>query len=144
MRIFIPGNVPSLKNSKIATSKGVFASKTVRKYLQALGVKSYSVRKRAVENYKTRPNLFSEAVEPMLMLLNSAIPPHLIGFHFVRGTKHKFDWINAVQIMADLLVVHRVIPEDDMTVFIPYAFPNPEGDYFSYDKKKPGCILAVF
>ncbi len=31
--IFIPGNIPSLKNSKIATSKGVFSSKTVKKFL---------------------------------------------------------------------------------------------------------------
>ena len=39
--IFIPGNVPSLKNSKIKTERGVFASKTVTTYLKLFGIKSF-------------------------------------------------------------------------------------------------------
>ena len=34
--IFIPHNVPSLKNSKVKTSKGIFASPTVSKYIRKL------------------------------------------------------------------------------------------------------------
>lgn len=140
MRIFIPGNCPSLKNSKIATSKGVFMSKTVRKYLQSLGVKSYSVRKRTVENYKTRPNLFEEAVKPMREYLARHTPPYSIGFHFIRGARHKFDFTNACAIICDLLVAHRVIKDDNMDILIPSPFVYLNL-WYSYDKKKPGCLL---
>jgi len=137
---FIPENVPSLKNSKIATARGVFHSKTVRKYLQKLGVKKYSVSKRTVENYKTRPNLFEIAVADMRKYLKTRKPPYIIGFHFVRGTRHKADFINLMQIIADLLVAHRVIPEDNMDNFIPYPrWCN--GGWYSYDKSGPGVII---
>ena len=141
MRIFIPGNVPSLKSSKVATAKGVFPSKTVRKYLQSLGVKKYSSRKRTVENYKTRPNLFEEAVVPMrIYLALFRKPPYLIGFHFVRGTRHKFDFTNTTAIIEDLLVAHRVIEDDNMDILIPS--PYLLGDlWYGYDKDRPGCLL---
>jgi len=141
MRIFIPGNVPSLKNSKISVQgKGVFMSKTVRKYLQSLGVKKYSVSKGTVENYKTRPNLFEEAVAPMRNYLVSLYPPYLIGLHFIRGTRHRFDWMNAGAIICDLLVAHQVIIDDDMDNLIPSPYLLG-GAWYSYDKEKPGCIL---
>ncbi len=56
--IFIPGNVPSLKNSKIKTARGIFPSKTVMKYLRSLGIQKYSVSKKEVIGFKTRDNLF--------------------------------------------------------------------------------------
>lgn len=140
MRVFIPGNTPSLKNSKVATPKGVFMSKTVRKYLQFLGVKNYSVSKHTVENYKTRPNLFEEAVAPMRAYLATLYSPYLIGFHFIRGSKHKFDWMNAAAIIADLLVAHKVIFDDDMDNLIPSPYLIGD-DWYSYDKERPGCIL---
>lgn len=43
---FIPGNVPSLKNSKVKTNKGIFPSKTVSKYLKSFGIISYSSEKK--------------------------------------------------------------------------------------------------
>lgn len=140
MRVFIPGNVPSLKSSKVATSKGVFPSKTVRKYLQFLGVKSYSSRKRTVEPYKTRPNLFEEAVAPMRDYLATLYPPYLIGIYFVRGTRHRFDFTNAAAIIEDLLVAHQVIEDDNMDILIPS--PYQLGDlWYGYDKTHPGCLL---
>ena len=48
MRIFIPGNVPSLKNSKVKTGRGIFASPTVTKYLKSLGIQRFSSRKKEV------------------------------------------------------------------------------------------------
>ena len=55
--IFIAGNTPSSKNSRVNTSRGSFASKTVTKYLRSLGIKSYSSSKRTVEDYKTKENI---------------------------------------------------------------------------------------
>ena len=40
--IFIPGNTPSLKNSKVKTARGIFSSTTVKKYLRNLGIQNYS------------------------------------------------------------------------------------------------------
>jgi len=139
-KIFITGNTPSLKNSKVATAKGVFMSKTVRKYLQKLGVKSYSVSKKTFENYKTRPNLFELAVAPMRNELQNKIPPHVIGLHFVRGTRQKADWVNLAQIVCDLLVAHGVVFDDDMDYLIPTPY-EIDGRWYGYDKDNPGVII---
>lgn len=138
--IFIPFNTPSLKNSKVATSKGVFPSKTVRKYLQNLGIAKYSCSKGTHVNYKTRPNLFEQAVEPMKETLSLRKPPHEIGLFFIRDSKRKFDWINAVQIICDLLTAHSVIADDDMDNLIPIPI-NIAGSWYTVDKERPGCII---
>ncbi|MDO9463726.1 MAG: hypothetical protein Q7J67_00250 [bacterium] len=140
MRIHIPGNTPSLKNSKVATVKGVFHSKTVRKYLQKLGVKKYSVSKKTVENYKTRPNLFEAAVKSMRADLKKRKPPHIIGFHFVRDSKHKFDITNAMAIVCDLLVAHDVIEDDNADHLIPMPI-KINNVWYQIDKEFPCCIV---
>lgn len=143
--IFVPGNVPSLKNSKVATSKGVFPSKTVRKYLQNLGVKKYSCSRGTFENYKTRPNLFEEAVAPMKELFTQKEPvpypiPCTIGLFFIRNSRRRFDWINAAQIICDLLTAHGVIHDDDMDNLIPMPI-QVAGSWYTIDKERPGCII---
>lgn len=137
--IFLPGNVPSLKNSKVATKHGVFHSKTVRKYLQALGVKSFSARS-GVENYKTRPNMFEMHFRGQFDDISYPLP---IGFHFVRSTKRQFDFHNAVQIIADLLVAHRFIEDDNMDCMIPIPMVI-NGKWYSVDKRQPGVIVKVW
>lgn len=138
--LFIKGNVPSLKNSKIKTSRGVFASKTVRKYLQKQGIVKYSVRDKTVTGYKTRDNEFAKNEK---FFSNIGDPPYKVGFHFVRGSKHKFDFHNAVQIIADLMVAHDFIPEDDMDHFIPLPYQK-EGKWYSYDKDNPGVWIKIY
>ena len=138
--LFVPGNVPSLKNSKIKTTRGVFASKTVRKYLQKQGIVRYSVRDKIVIGYKTRDNEFAKN-EKFFNQLGKA--PYKIGFHFVRGSKHKFDFHNAVQILADLMVAHDFIPEDDMDNLIPFPYKK-EKVWYSYNKEKPGVWIKIY
>lgn len=146
MRTFIPGNVPSSKNSKIMTKRGIFHSKTVSKYLQKLGVKKYSAK--GYENYKKRPNLFEEAIAPMKNELNHfrKDPPYQIGFFFIRGTRHKFDFINACQIICDLLVAHGVLEDDNMDYLIPYPLSSRKlteigKGWYGYNKENPGVWL---
>lgn len=138
--IFIEGNTPSLKNSKVATSKGVFPSKTVRKYLQNLGVKKYSCSKGTYENYKTRPNLFEKAVGPMKGFLSTRKPPYVISLFFIRNSKRKFDWINAAQIICDLLTAHGVIQDDNMDYLIPMPI-QVAGSWYTVDTDRPGCLI---
>jgi len=138
---FIPGNVPSLKNSKIKTKRGIFPSKTVVKYLQEMGIKSYSVRDKQVEDYKTRPNKFREHLRKFPKLHEKHYPIE-VGFHFIRRTAADFDFNNATQIIQDLLVAHDYITDDSMRFFIPYVL-KVDGRNYSLDKENPGVILKL-
>ena len=141
--IFIPGNVPSLKNSKVKTSRGIFSSKTVKKYLANLGIQRYSSSRKEVLGYKTRPNIFQEQIVPQIIeLLENKEPPFEIGFHFVRGTKHKFDFNNANQLIADLIVAHDVLEDDNMDYFIPFAL-KIDNKFYSVDKTNPGVWIKI-
>lgn len=142
MLIWIEGNVPSSKNSKIKTSRGIFHSKTVKKYLQNLGVQNYSVSKKKVLGYKTRPNKFEVLREDFKNAIGDKKYPLKIGFHFVRGTRHKCDFHNIVQIIADLIVAHDFIEDDNMEYFLPFPMKR-RGKYLSYDKDNPGVFIKI-
>jgi len=141
--IFIPGNVPSLKNSKIKTARGIFPSKTVMKYLRSLGIQKYSVSKKEVIGFKTRDNLFENLRSSWFKLTGEGRPdPIVVGIHFVRGTRHRFDFHNATQIIADLMVAHDFINDDDMDSFIPMPL-KAKGKWYSYNKECPGVYISV-
>jgi len=137
MEIFIPYNVPSLKNSKVKTVRGVFFSKTVRKYLQKLGVKNYHMQTKQIENYKKRINQFQAIVAGQFKGVGY---PLELGFHFVRDTNRKFDYINAMQIIQDLLVAHGCIIDDDCDHLVPYVYKR-NGKYYTVNKEDPGVHL---
>lgn len=141
--IFIPYNVPSLKNSKVKTSRGIFASKTVKKYLTALGIQKYSSSKKEVVGYAKRPNLFKEIVEKQFKeLIEGRDTPYLIGFHFVRDSKRDFDFNNATQIIQDLLVAHNVIEDDCCRIMIPLPYMK-NGKFYTIDKSNPGVYITI-
>ena len=139
-KIFIPGNVPSSKNSKTKTRNGIFHSKTVQKYLRFHNIKSYSMRKREITPYSRSPCLFPFV--PLKIMIQAFEPPFFIGFHFVRDSRRKADFDNLTQILADLFVAGGVIPEDDMTCF--FSVPIfVGGGWFSIDKHNPGVKIMV-
>jgi hypothetical protein len=140
--IFIPFNVPSLKNSKIKTSRGIFPSKTVKNYLSDLGIQRYSASRKEVVGYKTKPNKFEELRDKFIKALEGKEPPIEIGFHFVRKTKHQFDFNNANQIIADLFTAHGIIEDDNMDYFIPYAFKMND-KFYTIDKENPGVYIRI-
>ena len=139
MNVFIPFNTPSLKNSK---PNGKFHSASVRKYLQKLGVKSFSSSRKEAVGYKTRPNLFACRVVDLAKHIEAKQKPVRMGFHFIRDSKRKFDYINAMQIILDLLTAHGVIEDDDCDTVIPYVAERFGKPYF-VDKENAGCILEV-
>ena len=81
--VFISGNIPSSKNSKVATSKGVFHSKTVTKWLREQGIQHYSVSKKEITYYKTRPCVFPVEELSQLLSASRGEKPVKIGVHFV-------------------------------------------------------------
>ncbi len=150
--IFIPHNVPSLKNSKKPiTLPGkkhttLVHSDSVKKYLHAIGVKSYKTRLNKkqkangvpkVQEYVKRPNLFRLAVGDYFKNVRY---PVTVKFHFVRKTKADFDFTNAVDIIADLLTAHDFIEDDCMRLFVPMPmFSN--GLPYSVNPQNPGVYL---
>ena len=141
--IFIPLNVPSSKNSKTAVpGKGVFHSATVKSYLQKHGIQAYSVTKRTVKGYKARPNAFYAITHVLKEQFDSTPKPFVLGFHFVRDSRRKYDFHNAVQIIFDLLVAHNVLSDDDTSVV--YGVPFKINDKWeSLDPKNPGVYLTI-
>ena len=138
--VFIPFNVPSSKNSKIATKTGLFHSKSVGKYLRSLGIMSYSVTRKTVTGYKTIPSLYP--IKDLTDLFKDSVSPVKVGLHFVRKDKKHFDFMNICQIVFDLMVAHDIIEDDNMSCMIPFPY-QIDGAWFSIDKENPGVYVAI-
>jgi len=136
--IFIPFSVPSLKNSKIKTSKGVFMSKTCRNYLTSLNITYYSSRDKVVKVKKGEINKFLEAFKGW----ETPDKQIVLGFHFVRNSKHKFDFGNICQLPLDLMTAHSLIVDDNMDWIVPQAYKK-DGKYYSYSKTEPGVYIKI-
>lgn len=154
--IFIPGNIPSLKNSKVKTSRGIFSSPTVTKFLRSIGIQTFNSRKKTVKGYVdlTRPNQFEAFREKFAEMRLGKGDPLIIGYHQVRNSKRLFDFSNSVEIIQDLMTAHDFIEDDN----VKYVFPVPmsvdgklitEDDprafpLYSVDKENPGCWIKIF
>lgn len=142
--IFIPHNVPSSKNSKTPVTlpgknhSTLVPAPSVKKYLQKIGIKKYSVRN-GVEGYATKPNLFRHAVGDYFQGIEY---PAKVKFFFVRDSRRKFDFHNAVQIIADLLVAHGFLKDDNMDCFIPIPMCS-NGEWYRVDKNGAGVYLKI-
>ena len=154
--IFIPGNTPSLKNSKVKTSRGIFQSKTVTKYIRAIGIQSFSSSKKIIKEYvdASRPNLFEKEKPGFDLMLKGKEFPLVIGFHQVRNSKRKFDFGNSVEILQDLMTASDWIEDDNVSFMFPVPMykdgtlidsSNPRKEpLYSVDKDNPGCYVKVF
>lgn len=154
--IFIPGSVPSLKNSKVKTKRGIFSSPTVNKYIRKLGIQSFSSSKKLVKGYvdKTKPNLIEAVREEFEKMKKGKGDPIFIGYHQVRKTKSLFDFSNSVELVQDLFTAHDFIEDDN----VKYVFPIPmtiDGilptadnirtqKWYSVDKENPGVWIKIF
>ena len=118
-KIFIPGNVPSSKNSKQWTGKMLINSKATRKYIS--NTKIYYMKNKM----KFRK------------MLKNKRKPYKIYFEFIRGTKHKFDYINPAQTIQDLMVKNGWIMDDNCDEMMPIF------DKYEYDKNNCGVYIWV-
>ena len=138
---FIPGNVPSLKNSKIKTSRGIFPSKTVTKYLRSFNIIQFSSGRKEVKYKRNSDKIFLESFCPYFLKFDRN-QPIIANFHFIRGSAHKFDFNNATQIISDLFTAHDFIVDDNMDYFIPMPF-KVKDKWYSYDKNNPGVWIKL-
>ena len=119
MKWFIPGNVPSSKNGRRWTGKYFISSKTVMKY-----------RKNTKSYYQKYAKQFAKELSKHTL-------PVTISFTFIRGTRHKFDYLNPAQTVQDDMVTHGWIEDDNCEFLIPH-FKN-----YHYDKTAPGVIIEI-
>lgn len=114
-------NVPSKKNSKIITkNKRVISSKLVQYY----------------ERWCS-PILKQQLPTWQKMIQNKSLPLK-VSFYFYRDSKRKWDFVNIVQVLADLMQKEEYIEDDDTKNFIPlYA-----GEQVVL-KKEAGVIITI-
>ena len=116
---FIPFNVPSSKNGRRWTGKYFISSKTVMTY-----------RKNTKSTYAKYAKAFRKEFDKYET-------PVKIGFTFIRGTRHKFDYINPTQTVQDDMVKNGWIEDDNAEFIIPVF------ERYKYDKNKPGVIIEI-
>lgn len=121
--IFIQGNVPSSKNNKVWTGKFFVNSKATQRYIRE-----------SKQDYLNNKDKFLEEIKDKDYLK--------IGLHFVRKSKHKYDWVNPVQTVQDLMVKYEWIEDDNMDIMVPAPF-KMEKSYTTYDKDNPGVWIKV-
>ena len=127
--VFIHLNTPSSKNSKIMVFKGedekpvLLNSKNVTKYIK-----------------ESKLDWLEQKV-PFKYLSKGLSLPIVIGVHFVRKSKHRYDWINMVQIVQDLMVKYGWVEDDDVEHLIPVPF-KMKGSYSTYNKARPGVWIV--
>ena len=63
--------------------------------------------------------------------------PVVVSFKFIRGSRHKFDYINPAQTVQDLMVKNGWIEDDNANFLIPVF------EKYSYDKKNPGVKIRL-
>jgi len=154
--IFIPGNIPSLKNSKVKTARGIFSSPTVNKFLRSIGIQKFNSRKKEVKGYVdvTRPNQFEALREEFMKMKVGKDDPIVIGYHQVRNSKRLFDFSNSVEIVQDLMTAHDFIEDDNVKHVFPVPMSidgqlidqdNPRAfPLYSVDKENPGVYIKLF
>jgi len=116
---FILGNVPSSKNGKRWTGKYLIHSKTTMRYI-----------KETKEDYLRLRKAFTEE-------LKKHEPPYRISFKFIRNSKRKFDYVNPLQTVQDLMVKYDWIEDDNATFLLPVFEP------YEYNKIKPGVLITI-
>ena len=127
MLFFIPGSVPSSKNSKVWTGRFLVVSKATKKYIKATEA-----------HWKGKAVLFKKK-------LAKKQKPYKIGFHFVRGSKHQYDFVNPVQTVQDLMVTYGWLEDDNVDIMLPFPLEYPEksSQFSSYNKTEPGVYIEI-
>lgn len=118
-KIFISGNVPSSKNSKQWTGKHLIMSKTCREYI------------------KTHETEYIVYKDKFLKSIQGKEKPYKIGFYFIRDSRRKFDYINAVQLPLDLMQKYGWLEDDDCHNVIPVFLGH------EVDKARTGMYIIL-
>lgn len=118
---YIGPHVPSSKNSRVKTSRGIFPSK-------------------ATSKWRKESRYWWDAQRDQFLLQSSE--PLIMGAHFIRKTKHKYDWVNPLQTIQDEMVAQGWITDDNVSKLIPIPF-RINGEFSTVDPENSGVILKI-
>jgi len=154
--IFIPGNTPSLKNSKeimqIPTKLSACCSRWGGKMVKIDDVWTCSKCEKPAARLFRATLMPSKAVctfqqnkksdfKRLLPTWNKMIkdinPPYRIGYYFIRESMRVFDYINAAHIIQDMMATYEYYEDDNVNFVI------PEFLGYHWNKERPGCIVTV-
>jgi hypothetical protein len=124
--IYIPGHVPSFKNSKIKTKLG-----------KIIPSKSWSTYQKNSKGY------YLQNAIKFRNLVKNLDKPYKIGFFFIRKTNHIFDFHNICAGPLDLMVLYNYLQDDNITEILPYPLKIKDKYYFK-DATNPGMYIVVF
>lgn len=127
--IFITGNTPSSKNSKRIIT--ITNKKTGKKTTRLI---NSEVTEKYIKNSKADWILNKNNFKKMI---KDKEKPYKIELYFIRDSKRRFDYINAAQIIFDLMQEYGYIEDDDSTNIIP-IFKG-----FEVDKARAGVEIRV-
>ena len=127
--IFIAGNTPSSKNSnRIITITNKKTGKKTTRLINSEVTEKYIKNSKA--DWIINKNKF-------LSMVKNKSKPYKIELFFIRDSRRKFDYINAAQIVFDLMQEYGYIEDDDSTNVIP-IFKG-----FEVDKARAGVKIDV-
>lgn len=158
--IFIPGNTPSLKNSReirsIFTGRSTCCHAPYEKRKDAKGkaLKPICLKCNKETEYGKRMTLdYSDPVKAFMqetatiweekyiyfkaMFFEQPLP-YKVGFYFIRKRNADFDLINATQICQDLMKKYQWITDDSMKYINPIFIPP----YSHVDSINPGVYIC--
>ena len=152
--IFINGNVPSLKSSQEIRQLNTGKSACCNAPYIKVGSKEYictkcdnrcQLGKRAILGHSDRvqeyidnnSQQFIDNRPLYLELIKNYEKPIYVGMYFIRASKHRWDFHNAVQLLADLMTKHNLNSDDDVNNFIPVYLGS------HHDPIKPGVIIYI-
>lgn len=140
VEIFLKGNIPSLKNSKVM---GKFPSKVVQKWLRLYGIQSFNSKHKVVKYFKTIKGEYNlMEICKVLKNFSNEDYPLILELHFIRSSNRSFDFINACQVIFDLWTAAELIPDDDMKFIVPMPLKLEKG-WYSVNKEDPGVIIRI-
>ena len=119
LEIFISGNVPSSKNGKRWTGKYLIHSKTTMRYI------------------KESKGEYLEQTYPFKEFIERFSTPYIIHFKFYRKSRRRFDYVNPLQTVQDLMVKYNWLEDDSSDHLLPIF------DTYEYSKDKPGVLITI-
>jgi len=117
---FIPYNTPSSKNNKQWTGKFLVWSKLAQKYRK--DTKQYWIEQG--EKFRQECNFHHTY-------------PLKVSFKFIRNSRRRFDYVNPLQTILDLMVEHNWLLDDNADIILPVFEP------YEYDKDNPGVWIKI-
>ena len=96
------------------------------------------ISSKATRNYiKATSQYYTLYKQTFIDAIGDSPPPYKIGFKFIRGTRHRFDYVNPLQTVQDLMVKYDWLEDDSSDHLLPVF------DTYEYNKDKPGVLITI-